>query len=395
MLAALVAGGVCLAPSFLALQDAPSSAEGKQEPSVRFTVVSEYGSPLDLTESPLMIYAVDEQGHFSFISDFVRDPGGVCELPPLAPGRYWVAFSQARRERTVHEVLIRAGAPTLEERVALPWEGYRGDGSIMIQGLNLSEGNVEGRTTLAVRFTNPSGEDLAWRFVICGREGHLDGWEREVPAGPIEFTLRSRGKGRIDIRSPGYAPTGLDVDFAQSSRLDLGDTVLQPAIRVRARLVIPFAAKVEGVWWEYAPRASLERAGRYWKEAWSIDGTDLELGAEPFVVGAVAFKEYSYWRTPRIVFDPAQDGRELTLTLVEAVPLILDPIACHDPLDLEVLDEAGLLVERDVAYVDVPHRIDLIPGAYTLRHSIQRGTDEPRAQMVVVGSQLQHVKLER
>jgi hypothetical protein len=366
---------------------------------VRFLVVDEHGKPLDLAVSTTWIAAVDEQGRIS-VANFVRETRGVCELHPLEPGPYWVFFGLNRYERTVRTVSIGAGVPTLEERVVLTASPYRG-GAIQMEGgrdhgkLTWFESSAKSRTTLAVRFTNPSGEDLASQFVICGRKSLLDGMSNEFPAGPIQFTLGGRGKGRIEIRSPGYAPTGVDVDFDQSGRIDLGETVLQPAVHVRARLLAPADANVTGVWLEYSPHVGLERAGRYWTLAGFLGENDLELGAEPFVVGALARRGSSFWRSPRIVFDPERDGRELTLSLVEVVPLILEPISFHDLLDLEVLDEAGLLVERRAAFVDVPERIELIPGTYTLRHSVKRGTDEPRVQRVVLGSELQRLRLER
>ena len=127
MLAKWIARAVCLAASLHPLQVASSSSEAKTAPSARFLVVNERGKPLDLTSNTNWIAAVDERGRIT-IADCLRDRKGVCELPPLEPGRYWVSFDVAHRERVVRTVEIGAGAPTIEERVVLAARGSFDDG---------------------------------------------------------------------------------------------------------------------------------------------------------------------------------------------------------------------------------------------------------------------------
>jgi hypothetical protein len=217
---------------------------------------------------------------------------------------------------------------------------------------------------------------------------------QEFPAGPIDFTLASRGTGRLLLRARGFAPAGIELDFTHDAELDLGSFVLQPARRVRARLVVPDGFEPKGVGWGYSARAEFAATGHLWRQHTEGFEAELELGGEPFVLEAEAWNRKSYWASPLVVFDPRAVDAELVLAPQKKVPLVLEPSAIHEVQELEVLDSAGLLVWRRKEFVDVPLSLMLIPGTYSLRHRAEWSQAEFAAQSMTVGAVPQRLTLE-
>ena len=184
------------------------------------------------------------------------------------------------------------------------------------------------------------------------------------------------------------------LDFSRDSTLDLGNFVLRPARRVRVRVVAPEGLEIRGMGCEYAARAELALTRRFWGMNCQGSEAELELGSEPFVVGAAAMIEKEYWATSRAVLDPSRDG-ELALPLQRMVTHVIEPTALHEMQEIEVLDSAGLLVQRQVTFVDVPKMLLLLPGHYTLRHRPHGSNEEFVEQQVSVGTAPLRLTLER
>jgi len=381
-----------------ALSNPARDDKAHAEPSLRILVVDERGAPIDLSETPNLGVA-DDQGNLTYAPVSHERPG-VAEARHLEPGTYWVFVQVAHREREVRVIALGAGDPLREERVALrrsqnerpDWLGMEGGRD---NKRTWSASGAVGRVKLLFRLESPTGLELPAEFRVGSRCGALDALGGEnLPAGAFELTFVSRDPGRILFRSPGYAPGGVSVDLSESRELDLGAIVLQPAIPVRARLIAPRGVTVKRVAWKYAPRADLEVSERSWELGGDGAEAVLELGAGPYVVSATIGDGQRYWETPYRVFDASVEADELELPLVEVVPLVLEPTALHEALQLEVLDASGFLVERREANVDVPFRLGFIPGTYTLRHRLAGSAGEFHTQTVVVGSSLTRLALE-
>jgi len=372
---------------------------GVGAPALRVRV-DDGGKPFDLSRYSMCVELIDEQGMPSF-PEFSEARPGVGEISALEPGPYWLVVQVPYYDRIVRTLTVRADATT-EERVALAPEkqarAFRG--AITIMGgpdgkLSWSDDAPTGKVALSLCPVSPSSVSLATEVVVCAREGLMDGMTNEFPAGPIDFTLASRGAGRLLMRARGFAPAAIELDFTRDAELDLGSFVLQPARRVRARLVVPEGFEPKGVGWGYAARAEFATTGHLWWQRTEGIEAELELGGEPFVLGAEAWNRKSNWASPLVVVDPRADDPELVLTLQKKVSLVLEPSAVHDMQELEVLDSAGLLVWRREEFVDVPLLLMLIPGTYALRHRAQWSQAEFVAQPVTVGTVPQRLTLER
>lgn len=393
-------GNTASALALVALLHAPAlqKSEGSSVtgPALRVIVETELGSPVDLGGDPLCIQAYDEQGWLECARP-TKDRSNVAEIAALEPGRYWLVVHVPRLDRVVHTISIDAHE-TREEHVQLRWSDPGPDGAVTMEEsrgrLSWSDSYATGSVALWVRPMSPDGKDLATEGVVCAREGLMNGMRHEFAAGPIDITLASCGTGRLLLRARGFAPTGIDLDFSDEVTRDVGTLVLEPARRVRAKVVLPEGLQVKGVGWEYAARAEIDFTRRFWTQSASGLETELELGDEPFVVGAQTSVGKEYWATPRAVVDPAAGG-ELVLPLRKKVLVVLEPIAVHELQEIELLDSAQLLVWQGSKYVDAPQQLWLIPGEYTLRHRDRKRQDEFVAPTLMIGSTPQRVTLAR
>jgi len=366
------------------------------EAQPRLRVFVETGGVLmDLSDYSLVVGVVDEQGDTTYPR---LSHAKAFEFAQLAPGRYWLFVDVVRYDRVVRELSITPQLETMEEHVSLRWsQPQRFGGAITILGkpdgkLSWSGSGAEGRIALQLRPTSSSGADLATEWVVCAPESPIDGMRQEFPGGPIDFTLASSGPGRVLIRAPGHAPAGIDLDFAHVATLELRAFGLQPAMRVHARAVLPAELKFDA-WsgaWEYASLADIGCGHRFWEHG----GADsvLELGAEDYVLGARAKVAGEVWKTQRVALDP-REQTELEVPMFRCVPLVLEPAPIHTIQEIDVLDEAGLLVQHGMTSVDVPYRLWLVPGSYKLLHRPEGGQGEFIVQPVNVGTEPVRVSL--
>lgn len=344
------------------------AAEAPTEPSVRISFVDSSGSAVKVAAQGME--AVDATG----IRHRPRSNGGVIEFSELPPGTYWLSLWAARWKRQMKTVSIEGTVP-LELEIALepdPGPGQGATGYLYGEGEgevnSIAKSGPDSRAAhLSFELVDEKGAALPWGTIVLYSR---DSWLHEDSlAGPFEIDLFVPMPVRLAISADGRSPLALELDTSKGDSFDLGALHVPKAFPVAVRAVVPEEVWLKHLGVEYGPIESFRSGGHHWNKPLSeSEEAVVDLGPGQFVVlGRASGAGREFWSSPLRVFDPSKDG-QVQLELSKTMPVVIDPFPWSDAVKRVVIDDQGLIVRTDHDYVDIPHRIELVPGDYVIRY---------------------------
>lgn len=286
----------------------------------------------------------------------------------LDKGEYWIEVTEPGWTRLVRTISVSAQRHAADVTIQLQKDAGNGGEAIAygtgLDGIEFIHSSADNAHHFPLAFAlidELTHNRITTAAVVVSANGRFLN-EMMLSKGELALDLLAPSPVLVEMCAPGFVP--LVVVLTQAERLDSGNVYLRRGIPVTVEVKRPDGIMLSAIGCEFRPM----NGERYWN-ANRIDDNHFSLaaGLETYVVRAWAWdiEEKDLWCTEVKEFTAGE--ADLGITLCKTSALVLAPSRSRRrPIQIQVRSVSGLPVLTDNDYADIPRRLMLIPGRYSL-----------------------------